>query len=177
LNLGTIRTNENVFWSLAPHDIAIFQYLLNANPMKITSIGSAFLQENIHDTTLTIFEYSNNVKAHIFVSWLHPFKEHRLVIVGSHGMISFEDSMENKPLKIYSKGYDMAKGYPEKMDGPIELVPFEKTSPLENELRHFIKHLDGKENNLANAQNGIDVIDVLLKSSESLINGEGIIIE
>lgn len=177
LNLGTIRTNENVFWSLAPHDISIFQYILESKPMKITSIGSAYLQKSIHDTTLTVFEYSNNIKAHIFVSWLHPFKEHRLVIVGSNGMISFEDSKDSKPLKLYSKSYDMRKGYPEKKDGPVELISYEKTSPLENELRYFIDHMDEKNIGIANAQDAIDVVDILIKSSDSLINGKGIIIE
>ena len=172
LNLGTIRTNENVFWSLAPHDISIFQYFLNSKPIKITSIGSAYLQENIHDTTITVFEYANNVKAHIFVSWLHPFKEHRLVIVGSNGMISFEDSKDSKPLKLYSKSYDMRKGYPEKKDGPVELISYEKTSPLENELRYFIEHMDQKKIGIANAQNAIDVVDILIKSSDNVINGK-----
>ena len=48
-------------------------------------------------------EYENKVKGHIFVSWLHPFKEHRLVVIGSEAMISFEDSLNDKPLKLYSK--------------------------------------------------------------------------
>ena len=103
LNLGTVRKEENVFWSLAPHDISIFQYFTESKPLKITSTGGIFLQKNIHDTTLTILEYKQNIKGHIFVSWLHPFKEHRLVVMGSKGMISFEDSNDSKPLKFYSK--------------------------------------------------------------------------
>ena len=71
LNLGAVRTEENVFWSLAPHDISIFQYLTETKPLKITSTGGAFLQDGIHDTTLTILEYEGNIKGHIFVSWLH----------------------------------------------------------------------------------------------------------
>ena len=103
LNLGKVRTEENVFWSLAPHDIAIFQYLTDSVPKKINATGSTFLQEGIPDSTLTQLEYKNGVKGHIFVSWLHPFKEHRLVVIGSEAMISFEDSLEDKPLKLYSK--------------------------------------------------------------------------
>ena len=92
LNLGRIRTQENVFWSFAPHDIAVFQYLTSSNPKNIQASGSNFLQRGIYDSTLTHFEYENGVKGHIFVSWLHPFKEHRLVVICSEGMISFEDS-------------------------------------------------------------------------------------
>ena len=100
LNLGTVRTKENVFWSFAPHDISIFQYFTDSFPENIFSNGAKMIQEDIHDTTLTFLEYPNNINCHIYVSWLHPFKEHRLVIIGSEGMLSFEDSAENKPLKF-----------------------------------------------------------------------------
>ena len=86
-----------------------------------------FLQKNIHDTTLTILEYKQNIKGHIFVSWLHPFKEHRLVVMGSKGMISFEDSNDSKPLKFYSKGYKINDKIPEKNDGPVEIIEYEKS--------------------------------------------------
>ncbi|HCX21023.1 MAG TPA: oxidoreductase, partial [Cytophagales bacterium] len=72
LNLGQVRTEENVFWSLAPHDIAIFQYLTESFPKSVKAHGSVYLQQGIHDSTMTILEYSDNVKGHIFVSWLHP---------------------------------------------------------------------------------------------------------
>ena len=98
LNHGIIRSEENVFWSFAPHDIALFQYFTNSFPQKITSRGSDVLQDGVHDTTITTIEYPNNVMGHIFVSWLHPFKEHRFVVVGSKGMIRFEDYIAGKPL-------------------------------------------------------------------------------
>ena len=114
LNLGKVRTEENVFWSLAPHDLAIFQYFTNSMPINIQAKGSTFLQKGIPDSTLTQLEYKNGVKGHIFVSWLHPFKEHRLVVIGSEAMISFEDSLDDKPLKFYSKKFDINYGVPEK---------------------------------------------------------------
>ena len=110
LNLGKVRTEENVFWSFAPHDIAIFQYLTDSFP-KINANGSTFLQKGIPDSTMTQLEYENGVKGHIFVSWLHPFKEHRLVVIGSEAMISFEDSLDEKPLKLYSKKINLKSEY------------------------------------------------------------------
>ena len=89
LNLGTVRTEENILWSFAPHDISIFEYFIGSNPIEVVSRGGAFLQPGIHDTTMTTLTYPNNVVGHIFVSWLHPFKEHRMVMIGSKGMISF----------------------------------------------------------------------------------------
>ena len=103
MNLGTIRSDENVFWSFAPHDIALFQYFFQNNPTEVVSRGIDILQPGIHDSTITSLKYPNNTMGHIFVSWLHPFKEHRFVIVGSKGMIHFEDSLSNKPLLFYDK--------------------------------------------------------------------------
>ncbi len=103
LNLGKVRTQENVFWSLAPHDISIFDFLIESTPKKIISNGSTFLQKGIPDSTITQLKYENGVEGHIFVSWLHPFKEQRLVVIGSNAMITFEDSLDNKPLKLYTK--------------------------------------------------------------------------
>ena len=171
LNLGRIRSEENVFWSLAPHDISIFQYFIESQPVKINSTGGVFLQSNIHDTTMTILEYPENIKCHIFVSWIHPFKEHRLVVIGSQGMISFEDSLENKPLKLYSKGFDMSNKVPEKKDGPVKVIEYEKTMPLEEELKYFIRHLDGSPLEISNADNAIEVVDILVKASKSLLEG------
>ncbi|MBC8312597.1 MAG: Gfo/Idh/MocA family oxidoreductase [Candidatus Marinimicrobia bacterium] len=169
LNLGTVRTEENVFWSLAPHDISIFQYFTGSPPTKITSKGGAFLQSQIHDTTITILEYKQNIQGHIFVSWLHPFKEHRLVVVGSQGMITFEDSAINKPLKLYSKGYTMNGSIPKKHDGDVELIKYKDSNPLYEELKYFIDHLDGRELGIANATNAVEVVNILVQASESLM--------
>ena len=171
LNLGAVRTEENVFWSLAPHDISIFQYFTESIPLKITSTGGAFLQNGIYDTTLTVLEYEGNIKGHIYVSWLHPFKEHRLIVIGSKGMISFEDSTKNKPLILYSKSYEMSGGVPEKKDGPVELIPYGSEMPLTEELKYFIQHLDGSPLNIANGQNAVDVVGILVQASQNLTQG------
>src|SRR5690606_23558965 len=103
LNLGTIRTEENVFWSFAPHDISVLYYLVGHASVEIDSKGSKFLQQHVYDYTMTQLTYPNNIHAHIFVSWLHPFKEQRLVVIGSKGMISFEDSSAEKEIQFYNK--------------------------------------------------------------------------
>jgi len=168
LNLGQVRIEENVFWSLAPHDISIFQYFNESYPISIKAVGSTFLQKGIHDSTLTILGYSENVKGHIFVSWLHPFKEHRLVVIGSEGMISFEDSAEGKPLKYYAKKFEFNGNIPEKIDGPIEIINYKHVMPLTTELEYFIQHLNGQQLHIANGSQALDVIKILVKASEQL---------
>ena len=102
LNMGKFRTNENVFWSFAPHDIALLNYFFEESPSNVNSNGIDILQNSIHDTSITTFNYNGKKMAHIFVSWLHPFKEHRFVIIGSEGMLHFEDSLNTKPLLFYN---------------------------------------------------------------------------
>ena len=166
LNLGKVRTEENVFWSLAPHDISIFQYFTdNSFPVKIKASGSAFIQKKIYDSTLTTLEYEQGVNGHIFVSWLHPFKEHRLVVVGSEAMISFEDSKEEKPLTLYSKKIDLVNGVPEKIDGPKELIAYNDKMPLEAELEYFI---NTKKPLISNGENGLEVVKILVEASKQL---------
>jgi len=168
LNLGQVRTRENVFWSLAPHDVAIFQYLSESFPVIVNAQGSAFLQKGIHDSTITQLKYANGVEGHIFVSWLHPFKEHRLVIIGSEAMITFEDSIQGKPLKLYSKKFDIESGIPEKIDGPVKLIEYSYQKPLMNELEYFVNHLDGKKPKISNGEHALDVTRILVDAGRQL---------
>ena len=174
LNLGTVRKEENILWSFAPHDISIFQYLIGTNPTEVVSRGGIFLQPKIHDSSMTVLTYPNNVMGHIFVSWLHPFKEHRIVVIGSKGMFSFEDSSEKKEIFFYEKGIDWVKGEPIKRDGPTEIVDYERAMPLTEEMRYFVNHLNGDPIDIADAQNAIEVLDILQRASDCLLTGESI---
>ena len=169
LNLGKVRTEENVFWSLAPHDIAIFQYLTDSIPIKINATGSTFLQKGIADSTMTQLEYENGIKGHIFVSWLHPFKEHRLVVIGSKAMISFEDSLDEKPLKLYSKKININSGIPEKIDGPVKIIPYNNKMPLDIELEYFINHLSEIQPEISNIKHGYEVVKTLVDASRQIL--------
>ena len=168
LNLGTVRREENVFWSFAPHDISIFQFFSDSFPSDVFSKGGDFLQKNIHDTTITYLKYPNGIQGHIYVSWLHPFKEHRLVIIGSKGSLHFEDSDLNKPLLFYknedTKGKDIIL-LKNKISKKIE---YESVLPLENQLKYFIEIIKGNPIKKANINEGIDVIRILEMASKSL---------
>ena len=172
LNLGTVRTEENILWSFAPHDISVFQYLIEHPPTEVVSRGGAFVQPGIHDSTMTVLSYPDNVVGHIFVSWLHPFKEHRLVVIGSKGMLSYEDSSTGKDVRFYEKGIDWVRGEPVKRDGPASIIPYDHQMPLTRELRYFIDHLDGTPINLADGRSAADVLDILEKASKSLQSGD-----
>jgi UDP-2-acetamido-3-amino-2,3-dideoxy-glucuronate N-acetyltransferase len=106
------------------------------------------------------------------VSWLHPFKEHRLVIIGSEAMITFEDSSERKPLKLYAKKFSMAQGIPKKIDGPVTMIDYGKKMALTEELLYFLNHLNNKIPKVANGQHALEVMKILIEASEQLENNE-----
>jgi len=172
LNLGQVKSKENVFWSLAPHDIAIFQYFTESYPEEINANGSTFLQRGIQDSTITHLQYPNGVEGHIFVSWLHPFKEHRLVVIGTDAMISFDDSSKEKPLKLYSKKFNMKVGIPEKIDGPVEKIEYENKMPLTEELKYFSQNINGTKLEIADAAHALEVTKILVEASKQLEKNE-----
>ncbi len=110
LNLGKIRTEENALWSFAPHDIAVILRLVGMMPFQVVATGGSYVQANIADVTVTQLLFDNGVRSHVFVSWLHPFKEQRLVVVGSKKMASFDDVA--KKLVLYDQRVDWESGQP-----------------------------------------------------------------
>ncbi len=168
LNHGVIRSDENVFWSLAPHDISLFQFFFREMPFEVICSGADILQSGIHDTTITSLKYPGKKMGHIFVSWLHPFKEHRFIIIGSKGMIHFEDSLESRPLLFYNKSVDFKNNIPIINKGESEVIDYNFNYPLTNELNYFIQHLDGKKVRVANGEGAIEVMEILERASRSL---------
>ncbi len=160
LNLGMVRTEESVFSSFAPHDISVLDYLIGNHAIAIEAKGEKFLQKHVCDCTITQLEYPDNVHAHIFVSWLHPFKQQLLVVVGSEGMISFNDATVEKDIHLYLKKIEMENGVPVKIEQPDEIVPYERKMPLEEELKYFVEHL-GANIRINNGTAGVEVVKVL----------------
>ncbi len=168
LNLGTVRTEENVFWSLAPHDVSILDYFVGKPAISIEARGQKFLQSEVYDSTMAQLTYPDNVHGHIFASWLHPFKEHRLVVIGSEGMLSFEDSSTDKNIVFHNKRIQFEEGIPTKVEAPDEIIPYDKKMPLNEELAYFVNNLD-KKIDVADGQSGYEVVKVLEKV-QKLIN-------
>lgn len=170
LNLGTIRKEESILWSFAPHDISVIQFLLdNKKPDDVHAEGATFLQKDIEDTTLTYIRYPDNVHAHIYVSWLHPFKEQRLVVIGDRGMIVFEDSLKTEKLKYYKKGFSIVDGEIEKFDSDYEVVNYENLQPLEEELKHFCECVEKGGTPRTDGLHAKEVLEILEKAQSKLM--------
>ena len=170
LNLGMIRKQENILYSFAPHDVSIIQYLLNSFPDYVYASGPDILQKGIEDSTITILKYPNGVHCHIFVSWLHPFKEQRFIAIGEKGMLVFEDSVKVEKLKLYKKGFNLVDGELEKFDSPYEVIEFDNSQPLENEQLHFIDSVVHNKRPITDGYHALEVLQILEKAQQSLKN-------
>ncbi len=166
LSLGKVRREENILWSFAPHDIAVILRLVGAMPERVSATGGSYLQPGISDVTVTSLQFAGGQRAHIHVSWLHPFKEQRLVVVGSHKMASFDDV--GKRLMLYDQRVELRNGMPEPIRHEGDPVPFADDEPLRNECRAFVEAIACRRPPLTDGESGLRVLEVLEAAQLSL---------
>jgi UDP-2-acetamido-3-amino-2,3-dideoxy-glucuronate N-acetyltransferase len=173
LSMGKIRREENALWSFAPHDISVIISLVGQTPFQVTATGGAYLQPNIADVTVSNLLFDHGTRAHIFVSWLHPHKEQRLVVIGSKQMAVFEDSRPDRKLMLYNKQIELKNGSFEITKHEGTPVDFDPTEPLRLECQHFLDCIDQRKRPLTPGEEGVRVLQVLQACQRSLqLNGE-----
>ena len=167
LNIGKIRAEENILWSFAPHDISVILMLLREIPESVCATGEAYLQQKIPDTTLTTLDFPSGVKAHIFVSWLHPFKEQKLVVVGDKKMAVFDDISDEK-LMLYPHRIEWLNRIPIAAKAEAEVVKVKIDEPLKAECTHFRDCVANGQQPITDGREGLRVLQVLQASQRSL---------
>lgn len=175
LNIGKIRAEENILWSFAPHDISVMLSLLNEMPVRVRCQGGAYLNRDVTDVTLSHFEFPSGVQAHIFVSWLHPIKEQKLVVVGSEKMAVFDDTAEHK-LVLYPHRVEWKNRIPMAVKAKGEIVDLENLEPLRAECQHFLNCLQSRTAPLSDGAEGLRVLRVL-EACERALHNEGAALE
>ena len=169
LNFGKIRTEEDVLWSFAPHDVAVILRLFGKSPSKVSASGGSYLTKGIADVTVSNLSFSNKSHAHIFVSWLHPHKEQRLVVVGDKKMAIFNDvNPFGEKLKVYPQSVEFDGAFPVLKKEDAQFIDHADVEPLRDECAHFIKCIKTRETPLTDAKSGIEVLKVLHACQSSL---------
>lgn len=169
LNLGRVRREENILWSFAPHDIALILRLLGSMPFEVSAVGGSYLQPNIADTTVTNLLFDNGVRAHIYVSWLHPYKEQRLVVIGSEKMAVFNDLEPNNKLLLFDERVIVREEEVEHIKAAGRPVQIDTYMPLKAELEHFAKCVQQRAAPLTDGESALRVLSVLRAAQRSLI--------
>jgi predicted dehydrogenase len=169
VNLGLFRSDVNVIWDLAPHDLSILLYLLGKNPEQIRVQAHAHLQPHIHDIAHLDLEFADGMTAHIHVSWLHPCKIRRVTVIGDARMAVYDDTNPAEMLKIYNKGADIradpAVSY---RFGEITIPHIDWIEPLRLECEDFANAIRLGVQPRANGRVGLAVVQVLAAVQQAL---------
>ncbi len=168
LNLGKFRTEENILWSFAPHDISIILYLLNEMPTQVAAHGGNYLNPNVTDVTVTNMDFPSGARAHIFVSWLHPYKEQKLVVIGDKKMMMFDDVELKDKLFAYSHKIDWIDRLPVPHPEKPERIDIPQTEPLRAECEHFLECVRSRRTPKTDGDNGLRVLKILEACQDSL---------
>ncbi len=169
LNLGKIRREENILWSFAPHDISVILGLVGEMPESVSAQGGNYLHDRIADVTVTLLSFPSGVKAHVFVSWLHPFKEQKLVVVGDRQMAVFDDMEEHDKLVLYPHRIEWRNTLPVVARADGQAVPLDRTEPLREECLHFLTSIQTRQTPRTDGEEGLRVLTVLQQSHNALL--------
>jgi UDP-2-acetamido-3-amino-2,3-dideoxy-glucuronate N-acetyltransferase len=172
LNLGKIRREEDVLWSFAPHDLSMILSLVGEEPDSVEAVGSYHLHERIADVTTTHLSFPGGERAQVFVSWLHPFKEQKLVVVGSEAMAVFDDGAPAESrLTLFPHPIDWHDGVPSAQKAEPIPVKIENGEPLRAECQHFLDCVETGATPRTDGREGLRVLTVLTRAAASLHGG------
>jgi predicted dehydrogenase len=178
-NLGPIRADVNALWDLAPHDVAIFNYLLESTPEWVSAVGARVLGNCRADVGFISLGYRGDradIVGHIHVSWADPNKTRELVVVGSDRRVVFNDLNGIEQVRVFEKGVKAAEAEPltygehrlQIRDGDIVSPKLEVSEPLKNQCRHFVECVTAGVTPVTSGRDGERVVRVLEAVDRSL---------
>lgn len=172
MNLGKIRREENILWSFAPHDISMILSLAGETAESVSAVGGYYLHKKIADVTTTHLEFPSGLQAHIFVSWLHPFKEQKLVVVGDRKMAVFDDTLPwPDKLLLYPHEIKWKNNIPVPAKADAIRLEIPEAEPLRLECEHFLHCLTNGCQPVTDGSEGLQVLRILNASQRSLDAG------
>jgi predicted dehydrogenase len=177
VNLGIFQKDANVIWDLAPHDVAMLNYLFDAEPVAVSANGHCYVQKElgIEDVAFVNLEYPGGRLVNIHVSWLDPNKIRQATFVGSKKMLVYDDVSPSEKIRLYDKGVDKQPHYDGfgefqllYRSGDVFLPHVDTTEPLKAETQHFLDVIAGKAEPQSSGVHGLKVVEVLEAACESL---------
>src|SRR6516165_261789 len=174
LNLGKVRREEDILWSFAPHDLSMILSLVGQEPSQVTAQGGYFLHKTIADVTTTLLAFPGGEQAHVFVSWLHPYKELKLVVIGDRGMAVFDDGQPwSRKLLLYRHLIEWREAVPVPQRAEADPVPLEQGEPLKLECQHFLDCIATGSKPRTDGREGLRVLRILARATEALHGAPG----
>jgi UDP-2-acetamido-3-amino-2,3-dideoxy-glucuronate N-acetyltransferase len=178
LSFGKVRSEEDVIWSFAPHDISMILSLTGQEPESVRTESASILQSNIADTATVHMAFKSGLKAHILVSWLHPYKEQKLVVIGEFAMAVFDDTQPwEQKLALYRHNIDLTGEVPDLGKSDVQYINVAQSEPLKNECHHFNDVVNGRLIPLTDGDEGLRVLNVLSAATLSQNENNAVRIE
>jgi predicted dehydrogenase len=181
VNLGPFRRDVNALWDLASHDISIFNYWLDADPLSVTAHGGSYLNPEVEDVVMATFTYPHRVLANVHASWLNPRKVREIVVVGERKMAVWDDMNLSEPVRIYDKSVKIEREplYSDTFgsfqmqvrNGDVVIPYVGGPEPLAAECDHFIKCVAGRARPVNGGDVGLRVVRALEAADRSMRNG------
>lgn len=168
-NFGKFAGEQSVLLDFAPHDVSMILSLIGEMPEQINAVGGNFLMHTQTDTTTVHLQFKRNIQAQIFVSWLHPYKEQKLIVVGDKGMVIFDDCQpwDNK-LRLYQYPEQWIDGLPQPFPSQFINIPILPSEPLLAECVHFAECITHQQQPLTDGHEGNRVMAVLEAAAHSI---------
>jgi predicted dehydrogenase len=175
VNLGIFQESLNVVWDLAPHDVAIMNYILDASPESVATQASSYIRKNVEDVAFLTLRYPNDVLAHVHVSWLNPNKIRSTTVVGSKKMLVYDDVSALEKIRIYDKGVTVTPHYDTFGEfqlsyryGDILVPRLDDAEPLKVACQHFVDCIEKGTPVRSSGVHGLNVVRVLEAAVESI---------
>ncbi len=169
LNLGKFGKEESILWSFAPHDVSMILSLVGGEPSQVSAVGASYLRQVVADVTTTHLRFPGGESAHIFVSWLHPYKEQKLVVIGDQGMAVFDDGQPwDSKVLVYPHRIDWSHGDPLPTRADAVAVEIAPEEPLKVECAHFLECVATGATPRTDGREGLRVLRVLQAADDAL---------
>lgn len=178
VNLGIFQEKINVVWDLAPHDVSILNYILDAMPESVQTAAHSYIRKDVEDVAFLTLRYPNGVMAHVHVSWLNPNKIRSTTVVGSKKMLVYDDVSSLEKIRIYDKGVTVQPHYDTFGEfqlsyrfGDIFIPKLDDSEPLKIACQHFIDCIRQDLTPRSSGATGMEVVRVLEASVDSIHDG------
>jgi len=182
VSLGLFSSHLNVIWDLAPHDISILLYLLDAEPVSVAAQGNHCVQEDIEDVAYLTMRFPDNILTHMRLSWLDPRKTRRITVVGSKKMVIYDDVESQEKLKVYDKRVDAIRHTDTFGEfhfayhyGDVVSPYVRFDEPLRVECNHFLECIHEGKRPQTDGENGLRVVQIIEAAQRSLKNGNEVV--
>jgi predicted dehydrogenase len=180
-NLGPVRTDVNALWDLVSHDAYIMTDLLGAEPVAVSALGQAYLNETVEDVIFATFTFAGGTMAHVHASWLNPRKTRQITAIGSKKMVLWDDLNIKDPIHIFDKRVEppaienlegtFLEYKTMVVDGGSTTPKIQLNQPLQSECEHFLDCLESGERPRSDGNSGLAVVRALKAAEKSMQNG------